>query len=231
MECRSAKVYEIISNDIDTIFKSLQEMSSDDINQFPRTENVRRLEDNDIEGILWMAKPNIGHVQCGFLFKATTNKVYLLGIAEARYAAYLLLSDLPELENNIREIKMTNRQLVDNIRRRLLEEDPRNFIKKMNLTFNLDGVKYHNNTNLYKLDYELVQNVCGSTHEAFDEFVDKAQIIKARFGIFKFFKIDRRGARKKPASMNMRTDFTISFYTNIFSEDWYGMLNYLSEEF
>ena len=230
MECRSAKVCEIIANDMDTIFELLQEMSSDDINQFPRTENVRRLEDNDIEGMLWITRP-IGNVQCGFLFKANTNKVYLLGITEARDAAYLILNNLPERENNIREIKMTNRQLVDDIRNRLIEHDPRNFIKKMNLTFSIGGFHYHNNTNLYKLDYELVQNVCGSTHEAFDRFVDTALIIKARFGIFKFFNIDRRGKHKKPASMNMRTDFTISFYTNILSEDWYDMLDYLSEEF
>ena len=157
--------------------------------------------------------------------------MYLLGTAEARDAAYLILNNLPGLEDNIREMRMTNRQLVDDIRGKLGEQDNRNFIKKMNLTFSLGGLPYHNNTNLYKLDYELIRNTCGSTHDSFDVFVDEALIIKVRFGIFRFFNIDRRGKRDKPASMNIRTNFTISFYTNIDSTDWYEMLDYLVREF
>ena len=158
-------------------------------------------------------------------------KVYLLGTTEAREAAYVILNNMPRLAGNIREMEMTNRQLVDDIKDRLQEQYARNFIKKVNLMFPIGGISYHNDTNLYKLDYELIQNTCGSTHVSFDEFVDAAQTIKVRFGIFKFFNIDRRGKREKPASMNMRTDFTISFYTNIDSTDWYEMLDYLTQEF
>ena len=231
MECRSAKVYEILTNDVDVILESLQEMSGDDTNHFPRTRNVRQLEGSNIEGTLWIPGPDTIHIPCGFLFNTSTRKVYLLGTAEARDAAYLILNNLPGLEDNIREMGMTNRQLVDDIRGKLREQDNRNFIKKMNLTFSVGGIPYHNNTNLYKLDYELVRNTCGSTHDSFDVFVDEALIIKVRFGIFRFFNIDRRGKRDKPASMNIRTNFTISFYTNIDSTDWYEMLDYLVREF
>lgn len=231
MASRSAKVYKILDNNADLISQALRNMQSDSDQEFPRTEQVRMQERDSVEGIIWISRPNIGNLRCEFLFRTNTNKAYLLGTTEAREAAYHVLNDLDGLERNMTEMEITNRQLVDDVRNKLIAKHPRNFIKKMSLEFGVQGISYHNNTNLYKLNYELVENTCGSTHSSFDKFVNAAQIVKVRFGIFEFFNIKRQGKRDKPAAMNMSTNFTVSFYSDIECTDWYNMLDYLANTF
>ncbi len=223
MISRSAKVYEIVTNDADVIFNALKEVENNDESRFPRIGDVK-LKEGNIHGKVWIQKPKIGTALCNFLFRTKTRKLYLLGITEAREDAYVLLKNLHGLEGPIDEMPLTNHQLVNDIREKLTRVNRYNFIKKMSLEFGLDGIRYHNSTNLLRLDYELIQNTCGSTHDKFDEFVNVAETVKVRFGIFEFGPIKRN----KPASMNMRTDFTISFYLDIEDSDWYRMLDDLT---
>ena len=230
MESRSAKVYKILVNNLDDLLNPLNKMSSTDKTKFPRTDNVKKLQNGDIEGKIWVSKPNLGDIPCVFLFKKKTKKLYLLGPNDARGLAYGTLNKLNGEEGFIQEANITNRQLVDDIRKKLTEKDPDNFIKKISLEFGLTGIKYYNQTNLYKLDYELIQNKCGSTHRSFDKFVDSANIIKVKFGIKTLFSVDRSDKNANPAPMNMRTDFALSFYFDILDKDWYDILDYLVKD-
>lgn len=225
MMSRSAKVYKVITNDTNAIFNALKEIESNDESQFPRIEDVE-LKGGSIHGKVWIQNPKIGNILCNFLFRTKTRKLYLLGIIEAREGAYVLLNNLRGLDGIITDMSITNHQLVHEIRGKLTQVHKNNFIKKISLEFGRDGIEYHNSTNLLRLDYELIGNKCDSTHDMFAEFVNAAQTIKVRFGIFEFGPIQRNN----PTSMNMRTDFTISFYLDIEDSDWYSMLDYLTSD-
>ena len=109
----------------------------------------------------------------------------------------------------------------------LRKQDKRNFIKKLDVEFDSDGIKYHNRVHLHKMSYELVEETCASTHQAFDTFMDGALSVKVKFGIRSLLDIIDNSASKKAASLNMGMDSTISVYSDHEPQDLFRILDYL----
>lgn len=228
---RSAQVYKILVDEADVIFNALEHLVNNDNDVFPRIERLQRCDDGDVEGTVHIEKYSnreMHRLMCDFLFRVNVGYLYLIGSGDARTEALRIINQSEGIDNTIERYEITNRELVEGIRDKLRKKNKNNFIKKINMEFGVAGIDYYNTTPLYKLDYELIENMCASTHRSFDEFIDHAIKVKARFGIRNLFNINRMDKSIGPASMNMQTIFSVSFYFDISRDDWYQILDFLT---
>ena len=79
-----------------------------------------------------------------FLFKKRTKKIYLIETTDAGEAALPILNNLNQNEGLISKMTITNRELVDGIRKKLTDKNQHDFIKKISLQFGIEKLRYHN---------------------------------------------------------------------------------------
>lgn len=193
---RSAQVYASIIDDADVVFNALNTLSSDDRERYPRIEGLQRRGDGDIQGSIHTRiihrNGSSDRFTTVFLFRLQSHYLYLVGHSDARDNILSTFNGLQGMVNSISAYEITKNHLVDTLLARLRTQHTTNFIKKINMMFGINGINYHNNTPLYKLDYELVQNTCVSSHESFRQFIDSAELITVKFGIRSFYHINRQ---------------------------------------
>lgn len=229
---RSAQVYTSIIDNADVVFNALNILSSDDRERYPRIEGLRRRGDGDIQGSIHTRvihrNGTSDRFTTVFLFRLQSHYLYLVGHSDARDNILSTLNGLQGMINSISTYEITKNHLVDTLLARLRTQHTTNFIKKINMMFGINGINYHNNTPLYKLDYELIQNTCVTSHESFRQFIDSAELITVKFGIRSFYHINRTEQSDSPAPMNMNLLFGVSLYFESSDVEWFAMLDFLT---
>lgn len=228
---RSAQALEMLNDNARQIKKGLGELVSSDQKKYPRIEHLRS-EAGGLLGSMHVQRPlgddQTEHLVCGFKFLAEKKLLYVTGRKDARDVMLDEFEKVDQINGLVRPHMLDNRYITNDVLDRLRQQHKGNFIKKISCEFGVEGIKYHNPTPLYKLDYQLIHNTCASTHESFDKFVTNATSVKVRFGIRALLNyIVRTGSRDKPASFNMALDSSLSLYTDLEAEAWYDILDYV----
>lgn len=228
---RSAQALEMLNDDARQIKKGLGALDSSGQKKYPRIENLRS-EAGGILGVMHVLRPlgddQSEHLVCGFKFIAGKKLLYVTGRKDARDVMLDEFEKVDQLKGLVRPHMLDNRYITSDVLGRLRRQHKGNFIKKISCEFGIEGIKYHNTTPLYKLDYQLIHDTCASTHQSFDKFVTNAMSVKVRFGIRALLSyIVRTGSRDKPASLNMALDSSLSVYTDLEAEAWYDILDYV----
>lgn len=230
---RSAQAFDVTADDGAAIRRALDTLSSDNASRFPRIEGLQRKRSGDILGTVHVPKYRDGvaeHLACMFKFLVGRRTLYMAGRRDARDLVLGELDKLGDLEGVVSPKLLSNEHIAHGILRRLREQHKGNFIRRMSMEFGVAGIDYHNSTPLHRLDYQLIQDSCASTHRSFDEFVRGARQVRARFGIVRLLSVDRTGKGDKPASLNVGPDSSVSMYMDLEAEAWYDILDYLLEE-
>ena len=228
---RSAQALEMLNDDVRQIKNGLRALESSDQKKYPRIEHLRS-EAGRLLGVMHVQRP-LGndpseHLVCGFKFLPDKRLLYVAGRKDARDAVLGEFEKIDQISGLVRPHMLDNRHVTSGVLERLRLQHKENFIKKISCEFGIEGIRYHNSTPLYKLDYQLIQDTCASTHQSFDEFVGSAISVKVRFGIRSLLSyIVRTGSRDKPASLNMALDSSMSAYTDLEAEAWYDILDYV----
>lgn len=222
---------EVLIDDRRRIKSGLGELESTDPKKYPRIEQLRSLS-GDLAGVVHIHKAHENgldeHVICGFKFLVRKKRLYVAGRKDARDAVLDEFEKVDQISGLVRPHMLDNMYITGGVLERLRLQHKGNFIRKISCEFGIEGIKYHNSTPLYKLDYQLIQDTCASTHLHFDTFVAKAISVKVRFGIRVLLGyIVRTENRDKPASLNMALDSSLSTYMDLEAEAWYDILDYL----
>ena len=207
-------------------------LSSEDSSRFPRIEDLTRRRGGDILGTVHVSKEHMDateHIVCKFKFLANRRRLYIAGRKDARDLALDEFEKINELDGMVSTHYLDNEYITRGILDRLCGQHAGNFIRKMSMEFGVAGIDYHNPTPLYKLDYQLVQDSCASTHSSFDEFVRSAMRVKVGFGIMQLLAYIVRTGKGKAASLNVNPDSSMSLYMDLEAEAGYEILEYLLE--
>lgn len=230
---RSAQAFDVQTDNGAAIRRGLDAaLSSEDSSRFPRIEGLSRRR-GDILGTVHVSKEHgdaTERLACKFRFLVGRRLLYMAGRKDARDLALDEFEKIEELGGMVSTHSLGNEYITRGILDRLREQHGGNFIRKMSMEFGVAGIDYHNSTPLYKLDYQLVQDSCASTHVSFDEFVGNARRVKVRFGIVQLLSYIVRTGRDKPASLNVSPDSSMSLYMDLEAEAWYDILDYLLQE-
>lgn len=232
----SAKIYNIMLNDPELIFTSIQPLSESV--GIPRIDN---LENNNerITGRLVVEEISRGIADVEtyeFIFDFNRESFYLIGRSAIRDTAISTLNNSINSEiNAIEQVELTSNQIVTDIFQLIRNSDNRNFIQKLRLMFGRQGVSYlggrrvrnYTDIPLYELEYRFIGNQCASNHLDFRRFTDNAIKLSARFGIWTLGPIDKSNGTS-PLKLEIRQDFSFRVWTHLPGTTWIEILNIFS---
>ena len=231
MISRSSQVYRVIPDNGPKIKESLSKIQNRDT--FPKIKDLKIDEKTgDIYGEIHVRKfhhdETFTTFSYDFVFKIKRKKLYLLGSAKARSLAISSLNrTINEKSNSISDLKFTNKGIVVTLFNKIKTGSPGNFIKRIDLTFGIAGIKYHNKTPLHKMAYQLIDNTCASTHIDFEKFTDGASWIKTTFGIWNLSHLERDTEKDNPASLEVSMDYSFRLFADTTQPEWLELLDKL----
>jgi len=229
MISRSSQVYKVIPDNGPKIKDSLSSIL--DRNIFPKIKDLELDEKTgDISGEIHVRKNHNDNTfttfYYDFVFKIKQKKLYLMGSSEARNLAISVLNRaVNEKSDSISDLKFTNKGIVVTLFNKIKTGSTINLIKRLDLTFGITGIKYHNKVPLHKMSYELVDNTCASTHIDFEKFTDGASWIKVKFGIWSLAHIERDPERHNPASLEVSMDYSFRLFSDTTRSEWEYLLD------
>lgn len=211
------------------IHNQLLPLTGQDNRTFPRIDNLV-LNNNRITANVSVQYFGVGNLQnietyhC--VFDVNSRLVYIMGGTDGRSAIVQLLNRSIDPNFNVIEPReLTNENVIDDIFQVLRNQNARNFIKKMKLTFGIRGLQYQDPTPLYELEYRFVGNVCASTHVDYRTFVDNATSIKVNFGIYELGALERTDS---PTSLGVSQDYSFRLWLDLPATDWIDLLDILT---
>jgi len=115
--------------------------------------------------------------------------------------------------------------MVETLFNKIKKGSTANFIKKINLVFGVGGLKYHNKISLHKMSYELIDDICVSTHINFKTFTEGAIWITTTFGIWKLSHITHNMEKDKSSSLRVSMDYSFNVYNDTSRAEWVDLLD------
>ena len=219
----------MLENDINVILTAL--LSASKRKTSPRIHELTPIRGNRLSGNVYVRYQSKTGIEtddgCKFVFDVNKHTLYLIGKSETRDVALKALTKWLNPETELIEpIRLTNRNIVDDIFTILQKSDGSNHIKLLRAVFGPTGYTYVEVNQLYEIQYKFTGNVCASKHTEYTNFVDNSTLIKVHFGIYDLGAIHQSGA---PTSFRVDHEFGCQVWFDLDVDSWVEILDIVSD--